>query len=285
MARMRCGLMRPPAEFRLRRFLRRRLVGMLLFPKNRAVVTNPTRGAKPLRHGVAVRGRRWHNLLPLGVSGGCGVGSFLDLPLPATSCQHSVRHLSRHFLRHPQKRTLTATTGEKDSNFRPTPGFVYGDAMARKSLQRELGKKKPFESPEKEAILNIARTSDQFQNRFGKLFREFGLTGSQHNVLRILRGEGRPMRCDEIRQRMIQVVPAMTGLLDRLEKEGFVTRTRCEKDGRVIYIGLTTKAKTVLQKIDGPLTDLYRECLGHLSKAELEQLSSLLEKARQSLRS
>ena len=157
--------------------------------------------------------------------------------------------------------------------------------MAAKSLQQDLGKKKPFESPEKEAMLNIARTSDQFQNRFGKLFREFGLTGSQHNVLRILRGEGRPMRCDEIRRRMIQVVPAMTGLLDRLEKDGFVTRTRCEKDGRVVHVDLTTKAKTVLQKIDGPLTDLYEECLGHLSRAELEQLSSLLEKARKSLRS
>ena len=156
--------------------------------------------------------------------------------------------------------------------------------MAGKSLQHEIGKKRPFESLEKEAMLNIARTSDQFQNRFGKLFRAYGLTGSQHNVLRILRGEGRPMRCDEIRQRMIQVVPAMTGLLDRLEKEGFVTRTRCEQDGRVVHVDLTTKAKTVLQKIDGPLTDLYRECLGHLSRAELEQLSSLLEKARQSLR-
>ena len=156
--------------------------------------------------------------------------------------------------------------------------------MAGKSLQRELGKKRPFESPEKEAMLNIARTSDQFQNTFGKLFRSFGLTGSQHNVLRILRGEGRPMRCDEIRRRMIQVVPAMTGLLDRLEKEGFVTRSRCDQDGRVVHVDLTNKARSLLQKIDGPLMDLYEECLGHLSKAELEQLSLLLEKARKSLR-
>ena len=155
--------------------------------------------------------------------------------------------------------------------------------MAGKSLQQELGKKKPFESPEKEAMLNIVRTGDQFQNRFGKLFREFGLTGSQHNVLRILRGEGRPMQCLEIRRRMIQVVPAMTGLLDRLEKDGFVTRTRCEKDGRVIYVDLTAKARSVLQQIDAPLTDLYRAGLGHLSQTELKQLSALLEKARQSL--
>jgi len=178
----------------------------------------------------------------------------------------------------------SAGTGTRDPNFLSHPRFVYGYAMAGKTFQHELGKKKPFESPEKEAMLNIARTSDQFQNRFGKLFRAFGLTGSQHNVLRILRGEGRPMRCDEIRRRMIQVVPAMTGLLDRLEKDGFVTRTRCTQDGRVVHVDLTTKASNVLQKIDGPLTDLYRECLGHLSKTELDQLSALLEKARRSLR-
>ena len=108
----------------------------------------------------------------------------------------------------PHKRTLTATTGKKDSNFRSTPGFVYSCAMARKSLRQELGKQQPFEAPEKEAMLNIARTSDRFQNRFGRLFRDFGLTGSQYNVLRILRGEGRPMRCDEIRRRPRRGVPA-----------------------------------------------------------------------------
>ena len=163
------------------------------------------------------------------------------LPPPA-SIQYATFHATFHAT--VQTRTLTAAIGEKDSNFRSTRWFAYGYAMAGKSLQQELGKKKPFESPEKEAMLNIARTSDQFQNRFGKLFREFGLTGSQHNVLRILRGEGRPMRCDEIRRRMIQVVPAMTGILDRLEKDGFVSRTRCEQDGRVVHVGLTTRGST-----------------------------------------
>ena len=132
-------------------------------------------------------------------------------------------------------------------------------------------------------MLNIVRTGDQFQNRIGKLFRTFGLTGSQHNVLRILRGEGRPMPCMEIKKRMIQVVPAMTGLLDRLEKDDFVTRTRCEQDGRVVYVDLTPKARATLDRIDAPLSALYRECLGHLSRAELEQLSRLLEKARSSV--
>ncbi len=73
-------------------------------------------------------------------------------------------------------------------------------------LQGELKKKRPFESLEQEAMLNVLRTNDQLQNRFGKLFREFGLTSSQYNILRILRGEGKPLPCLEIADRMVQVV-------------------------------------------------------------------------------
>ena len=83
-------------------------VGNVVFPVKTAAVTNPTRGARPLWQRVAVRGRRWQNLLLLGVFEGYEVGSSLDLPRPAPPCQHSVRHL----LRHQKKRTLTAMTGE-----------------------------------------------------------------------------------------------------------------------------------------------------------------------------
>ena len=118
--------------------------------------------------------------------------------------------------------------------------------MSNSRLQQELKKKRPFESPDQEAILNILRTNDQFLNRFGRLFREYDLTHSQYNVLRILRGEGKPMPCLEIADRMIQVVPAMTGLLDRLEKQGLVVRERCTQDRRVVYVALTESAKDLL---------------------------------------
>ncbi len=55
--------------------------------------------------------------------------------------------------------------------------------MARSRLQLELKKKQPFQSPAQEAMLNLVRSSDQFQNRFGRLFRQFGLTSSQYNIL------------------------------------------------------------------------------------------------------
>ena len=150
-------------------------------------------------------------------------------------------------------------------------------------LQQELKKKQPFESPEQEAILNILRTNDRFQNSFGRLFREYGLTASQYNVLRILRGEGKPMPCLEVADRMIQVVPAITGLIDRLEKQELVSRKRCTEDRRVVYIEITKKALGLLKKMDEPLTELHRRLVGHLSRSELKELSRLLEKARTSL--
>ncbi len=151
------------------------------------------------------------------------------------------------------------------------------------SLQHELKKKRPFESAEQEAILNIVRTGDQFQNRFGRLFRGHGLTSSQYNVLRILRGEGAPLPCLEIADRMIQVVPAITGLLDRLEKEDFVARRRCTEDRRVIHVEITKKGLDVLNQLDEPLMGLHKRLIGHLSRSELKELSRVLVKARESL--
>lgn len=149
-------------------------------------------------------------------------------------------------------------------------------------LQHELKKKHPFDSLEQEAILNLLRTSDWIDNRFGRLFRDYGLTNSQYNVLRILRGEGQPMPSLEIADRMIQVVPAITGLIDRLEKQELVVRRRCTDDRRIVYVEITSKGLSLLKQLDPAVHQLHQTLVGHLSPAELTKLSSLLDKARQS---
>lgn len=150
-------------------------------------------------------------------------------------------------------------------------------------LQREIKKRRPFESPEEEAMLNLVRTNDRFQLRFARFFREHGITSSQYNVLRILRGEGKPLPCLEVADRMIAPVPAITGLIDRLEGMGLVTRERSEEDRRVVYIDLMPKGLKLLAELDGPVLALNQTLLGHLTAPELRELSRLLEKARQSI--
>lgn len=155
--------------------------------------------------------------------------------------------------------------------------------MSLSRLQEEIKKKEPFASAEQEATLNLLRTSDQLQNRFGRLFRKYGLTSSQYNVLRILRGEGQPLPSLEIAERMIQVVPAITGLIDRLEKQELVERRRCHDDRRVVYVGITAKGTKLLDEMDAPVSETHIQLMGHLSQAELKELSRLLEKARMGL--
>src|SRR5262245_34803073 len=151
------------------------------------------------------------------------------------------------------------------------------------ALQREIKKRTPFDLPEQEAMLNILRTADQLQICFARLFRKFGLTPQQYNILRILRGEGRPLPILEIASRMITVVPGITGLIDRLEAANLVERKRCDQDRRVIYVAIAPQARELLAKIDAPLLELHKSLLGHLSETDLATLIELLERARQPL--
>src|SRR6516165_2628234 len=112
------------------------------------------------------------------------------------------------------------------------------------------------------------------------MLREHGLTPSQYNVLRIVRGEGKPLPILEIASRTITVVPGITGLIDRLEQAGFVKRVRCETDRRVIYVALTDHGAKTLARLDEPLLALRQKLLGHLSQGELKDLIRLLEKLR-----
>jgi DNA-binding MarR family transcriptional regulator len=155
--------------------------------------------------------------------------------------------------------------------------------VTAKALQHELKKKRPFESLEQEAALNVLRTNDQLQIRFSRLLRDYGLTSSQYNILRILRGEGKPLPILEIASRTVTVVPGITGLIDRLEQAGLVNRDRCEKDRRVIYVCITQKGTKTLAELDEPVLELHMTLMGHLSHAELKELSRLLEKVREPL--
>jgi DNA-binding MarR family transcriptional regulator len=79
---------------------------------------------------------------------------------------------------------------------------------------------------------------------------------------------------------MIQVVPAITGLVDRLETAGLVVRRRCHEDRRVVYVELAPKAVELLDQIDEPLRMAHRRLLKDFSKGELTELIRLLEKSR-----
>jgi len=150
-----------------------------------------------------------------------------------------------------------------------------------RGLQAELKQKIPFTSREAEVYLSLLRTTDALQTQVEAQLKEFGLTGTQYNALRILRGAGpEGLPCREIGERMITRDPDVTRLLDRLEDRGFVQRMRAKHDRRVIYGKITAAGLKLLREMDGPLEKFGREMLRHVGQEKLRQLIELLELVR-----
>lgn len=158
--------------------------------------------------------------------------------------------------------------------------------MAPASLQHDIGKQKPFDSPAQEAYLNIQRTAAVLSAQFAALFKPHHLTEPQYNLLRILRGAtlGTPARgrraCHEIADQMISPVPDVTRLVDRLEEAGLASRERGEADRRVVYVRITPRGLDLLAVLDKPVLDLHRKQLAHMARESLADLNALLALAR-----
>jgi DNA-binding MarR family transcriptional regulator len=154
-----------------------------------------------------------------------------------------------------------------------------------RGLQAELKQKRPFTSREQEACLALLRTADALQSSMESKLKEFGLTGTQYNALRILRGAGPDgLPCSEIGERMITHDPDITRLLNRLEQRGLVDRTRDQHDRRVIYGKITAAGLKLLRDMDGPVEQHGHALLHHISQTDLRRLIDLLERVRRGCR-
>lgn len=148
-------------------------------------------------------------------------------------------------------------------------------------LQTELRQRRPFPSPQAEALVGLLRTADLVRREATALFDAHGLTLQQYNVLRILRGagpEGLPTL--EIAARMIEVAPGITRLLDRLERKDLVQRLRCPKDRRQVLCSITPAGLALLARLDEPVASSDARLLGGLTPERLAQLIALLDDLR-----
>jgi DNA-binding MarR family transcriptional regulator len=149
-------------------------------------------------------------------------------------------------------------------------------------IRDELQQNKPFSSLEEQALLALVRAADQLQWRAGQMLAHYGLSPTQYNALRILRGaEPDGLRCTEIGERMIRRDPDITRLLDRLQHRSLVRRRREAKDRRVIKARITKSGIKLLQGMDQEVEKFMRDLLGHLGEHRLRSLIQLLEVVRE----
>jgi DNA-binding MarR family transcriptional regulator len=150
------------------------------------------------------------------------------------------------------------------------------------SLRAELQQKKPFSSLEQEATLSIARTEAALREPMEELLKKSEVSLAQYNVLRILRGAGpEGLTRNEIRDRLINRMPDVTRLLDRMEEAGWVSRAREMEDRRCVATHLTRSGRTLVDSLDGPVQEEHERRLGHMTKTQLRTLIELLALARE----
>jgi DNA-binding MarR family transcriptional regulator len=151
-------------------------------------------------------------------------------------------------------------------------------------LQQEIKQTRPFAGPEEEALLSIRRTSDRLQHHFHQSIKCMGITATQYNVLRILRGAGENgLRCSEIGDRLISSDPDITRLLGRLQRQKLIRRKRDSKDRRVIYATITGEGLELLKEMDPVVNEGIKKVLRHMSQEKLSTLISLLDEIREAL--
>jgi DNA-binding MarR family transcriptional regulator len=150
------------------------------------------------------------------------------------------------------------------------------------NLKLEIQQAPPFSSVEEEALLNLLRTSDCLHRALQQKIRGWGLTSTQYNVLRILRGaQPNGLPCAAIGDRMIAAEPDITRLLARLKRLKLVRQHRDRHDRRAVLTEITESGLELLRAMDPVVRSGPRELLSHMRRADLAEMIRLLELARQ----
>ncbi|NGQ96615.1 MarR family transcriptional regulator [Brevibacillus sp. SYP-B805] len=132
----------------------------------------------------------------------------------------------------------------------------------------------------------IEASIDRLQLAFAKTMRKLGpelseqepaLTGPQFFILNLLSKKGR-CTVTALAEEMRVKPSAITAMVDRLVKHGFVLRDRDERDRRVVYVQLSGTGAKVLEQAAQKRKQIIRKYLSQLEHAELESLVRIFEK-------
>ena len=151
------------------------------------------------------------------------------------------------------------------------------------SLEEEI-KQKKFKNPHMKGMINLIYTCGLIQSSQNQLFKQFDITLSQYNILRILRGQHpNPATVSLLIERMLDKTSNASRIVERLRKKDLVTRIRREEDRRQVDVAITDRGLELLAEIDKMEDQLSCGFYG-LSTEEVCTLNEILDKVRQGLR-
>ena len=148
------------------------------------------------------------------------------------------------------------------------------------SIDKDINQR-TFRNEYQKGIINLIYTYNWMNEKMKSVFDKEGITGQQYNILRILRGAGKPISTLQIRERMLDKMSDTSRIVDRLVLKGLAQKITCKNDKRLVDVSISAKGKKLLEKIDLYEKDMDA-ILGNLSDTEARILNTLLDKIRQS---
>jgi DNA-binding MarR family transcriptional regulator len=112
---------------------------------------------------------------------------------------------------------------------------------------------------------------------------QFGLTGPQLTVLKLLETFG-DLSLSSLSERIRAQNSTVTGIIDRMEREGLVRRERSTTDRRVVFIRMSEKGAKLARQIEVEPMEIFRSALVSLSQADLRDLLRILTKLQKRVR-
>jgi len=155
--------------------------------------------------------------------------------------------------------------------------------LSPRSLADEL-QQRGFTSRQAEAFLSVLRTADVLDRMAAAALKPHGLTPTQYNVLRILRGAGADGRMmHEIGERLVNHDPDVTRLVDRMEKRGLLRRERLADDRRCVKAFITPEGRALVDRLDAPIHELHLAAFRDLGAGEQKALIEALGRVREAV--
>ena len=139
---------------------------------------------------------------------------------------------------------------------------------------------KEFKDPFNKAVVNLLYTHSYLVTCQNSLFKPYGISPEQYNVLRILRGQnGNPTTVSSIQERMLNKMSNASRLVEKLKLKGWVKRTECPSDRRQVDVLITDEGLELLKTLE-KLVEESNVRVVNLELEEAIQLNELLDKLR-----
>ena len=147
-----------------------------------------------------------------------------------------------------------------------------------KTIEEEL--QTTFKTDKQKMIVNILYTFNYLRKIHTEWLLPFDISPQQYNILRILNGQEGSLSMQQVKKRMIDNSPNVTRLADKLIDKGLISRDRCTKDRRTVYIQIDQKGKDLLKEVDEQNTNPRNELLSQVTDHEAKVVSDVLDKLR-----